>query len=452
MKTVNLLFLWLMIIISCSNSNNESPVSNKLNDNLSTIKKDADISSNGRQNNFISVVRPENPVRTIIVGLEKADVQGYTSQAIQTAIDALHFLGGGIVKILPGNYEAVAPIKLYSNITLIGSGNSTVLKKSKGFRTRFVIDAGYGELQLTVADPSGFTPGMGILISDSDNFEAWDITTAVITAIKGNTIYIDNYLIRDYTAAKNGTVSNACSVISAVEADNVTIADLNIDGYRETNDFLDGCRGGGIYLHKVKGAMVQNVIVKKFNGDGISWQLTEEVTVRNCDVSSCSNSGLHPGSGSPLSVIDGNNCHDNDKFGLFICWRDRHGVVRNNLMVRNGESGISTGHMDTDMLFENNQISENGGDGVYFRKEIPANAPHRNIFKNNLIENNGMKNGGYGFNFASPAEGVILEENTIRNTKSSSQKAAVFMGKDALPVILRNNKINGHPEKEEVKI
>ena len=440
----------MVITIGCNNKNSKPAYNNRLEDAISAINKDSVLYTAVKQGSFVSVVRPQNPGRTITVGGDKADIRGYTSQAIQTAIDALHNLGGGTVKILPGNYDVIAPVKLFSNIALIGSGSATVLKKSKGARTRFIVDAGYGELQLTVADASGFSPEMGIQIFDSESKNAWDVTTAVITAINGNIIHIDNYLIRDYIAGNEGTVSNACSVISAVEAENVTIADLTIDGNRESNDALNGCRGGGIYLHKVHGALVENVTVKKFNNDGISWQITEDVTVRNCEISGCANAGLHPGTGSPRTLIEGNNSHDNDNFGLFVCWRVRNGIVRNNLFVHNGQNGINTGHMDTDMLYEKNQISDNGSDGVTLRNESRPNAPHRSVFKSNLVENNGWRNGGYGFSFKSPAEGVILEDNTIQNTKGNSQKTAVFIDKNGLPVMLRNNKISGHPEVETV--
>ena len=451
MKTVYLLFLLVVITFGCNNRNRIPAFNNRLEEDIRAIKKDSVLHTAAIKSDFISVVRPQNLGRTITVGGDKADIRGYTSQAIQTAIDALNAQGGGTVKILPGNYEVMAPIKLFSNIALIGSGAVTVLKKSNGVRTHFTVDAGYGELQLTVADASGFSPGMGVQIFDSESNGGWDVTTAVITAINGNIIHIDNYLIRDYIADKEGTVSNACSVISAVEAENVTIADLTVDGNRENNDALNGCRGGGIYLHKVHGALVENVTVKKFNNDGISWQITEDVTVRNCEISGCANAGLHPGTGSPRTLIEGNNSHDNDNYGLFVCWRVRNGIVRNNIFIHNGQNGICTGHMDTDMLFEKNQISDNGRDGINLRNESRSNAPHRSVFKNNLVENNGWKKGGYGFSFNSPAEGVILEGNTIQNTKGNSQKAAVLIDKNGIPVILRNNKISGHPEVETVK-
>jgi hypothetical protein len=397
-----------------------------------------------------SVVRPAITSRTITVGGDTSDVRGMTSAAIQTAVDALRISGGGTVKIRPGLYTVTSPIRLFSNVSLIGSGPATILKKCGGARTRFTVDADYGELHLTVEDPSGFTPGMGVQVFDADQNDGWAVTTAVITKIEGKVLTIDDYLVRDYEADRGGTVSNACSIISAVDAENVTIADLTVDGNRKDNDPLNGCRGGGVYLHKVKRALVEKVTVKDFDRDGISWQITEDVTVRGCDVSGCANAGLHPGTGSPRTLIENNDSHGNDGFGLFVCWRVTDGAVRNNRFHDNNGYGVCTGHKDTDMLFEGNMIFGNGIDGVNFRGETGANAPHRTVFRNNTVENNGRRNGGCGFSFESPAEGVVLEGNTIRNAPGGPQKAAVRIGPNGMPVTLRNNRISGHPEGEVV--
>lgn len=446
MKNFTLLFFLVIIIITgcCTNTKNK-------NATIFSLTKDTTIQELYESIDLCrdnpSIVTPLVLYRTITVGGTDADIHGFTSQAIQTAINVLKSTGGGTVKLFPGNYEVIAPVQLFDNITLEGTKDQTILKKSKGVHTHFAVDAGYGELQLTVEDASPFSPRMGIQISDSQNNQAWDVTTTTITKIKGNTIYIDNYLIRDYSVDNKGTVSNSCSVISAVGVKNVAVKNLSIDGSKDNNDILNGCRGGGIYLHKIQDVLIENVTVNNFNGDGISWQITENVVVRNCEVSGCTNAGLHPGTGTLYTIIEGNHVHNNDNYGLFVCWRVRHGIVRDNKFIQNGQSGICTGHMDTDMLFEKNIISENGHIGVDFRNESKANAPHRNTFKGNIVENNGWATSlGYGFLFNSPAEGVVLENNVIRNTRGSNQKAAVFIGRYGLPVTLKENLISEHPE------
>ncbi|MBN2414141.1 right-handed parallel beta-helix repeat-containing protein [candidate division KSB1 bacterium] len=396
------------------------------------------------------IVHPLKVDRVVTVGGEGADIRGFTSAAIQKGIEALIPYNGGTVKLTAGVFEISAPVSLFSNVTLTGEGKETVLHKIDGFKTSFIIDADYGELVLTVKDPSVFAPGMGIQIFDEKQNNGWAVTTAKIIDIQDNNLYIDTYLVRDYRADQNGVISNACSIISAVSADNVHISNLSVDGNKQTNDFLNGCRGGGIYLHKVKNAIVENVLLKDFNGDGFSWQITEDVTVRYNEVLGCSNYGLHPGTGSFRSLIEGNKSHDNRVNGLFVCWRVQNGVVKNNSFYNNGQYGICTGHKDTDMLFEENHIYENGSDGVNFRSERESNAPHRNVFRNNVVENNGAINGGYGFSFNSPAKDVVLEYNIIRNTGKGTQKAGVCIYKNGLPVSLKENNMSGHPDGDVV--
>jgi hypothetical protein len=395
-----------------------------------------------------ALVHPRSETMVITVGGDTADIPGFTSSAIAQAVDILTNNQGGIVKLNPGLFEITGPVRLTSNISLIGSGSETVLKKVDGIRTPFIIDADWGELKLTVANAAGFESGMGVQIYDEKQNGGWAVTTAVITAVDRNVVYVDTYLVRDYIAGEGSMFSNACSIISAVGTDKVRIADLVVDGNKSTNDYMNGCRGGAVYVHKSTNTLIENIQVRDFNGDGISWQLTENVIVRNCEISGCTNSGLHPGTGSPKTLIENNNSHHNGSEGLFICWRVHHGVVRNNRFHHNRRFGICTGHKDTDMLFEKNHIYENGSDGINFRAEKTANAPHRNTFIGNTIENNGTEKGGYGFLFNSPSEEIVIKDNIIRDTGAGSQKAAVYITRNGLPVKLEQNRISGHKNGE----
>jgi hypothetical protein len=444
MKTRCLSLIFTILLLGCTTGQKPAvPVASSASESVSgTVIPDT---------TKVSVVRVLSAGRTISVGGSGADIRGFTSSAIQTACDAIHLSGGGTVILMPGVYIIEAPVKIFDNMTISGSGKATILRKCKGFRSAFALDADYGELKINVKDPSGFHAGMGVAIYDNDHRSGWDVTTARITAVRNNDVYIDSWLLRDYNSAKGGTLSNACSVIEAVEAQNLKISDLAIEGARESNDIVDGCRVGAIYLHKVKNALVENIRVSDFNCDGISWQITEYVTVRNCEVTGCANAGLHPGTGSPYTVIEKNKCHNNDGYGLFVCWRVRNGIVKDNIFYANGINGICTGHKDVDMLYTGNYIYNNAGDGINLRGETELNAPHRSIFRKNIIENNGTKGGGYGLSVNSMATGVVLEENIFRSNGKGNQLAAVMLMKNSLPVEMKNNKIDNHPKGELVK-
>jgi len=189
--------------------------------------------------------------------------------------------------------------------------------------------------------------------------------------------------------------------------------------------------------------VVDNVQVKDFNGEGISWQITENVTVKNCEVSGSGNTGLHPGTGSPFSVIENNDVHHNDRDGLFICWRVYQSEVQGNKFHHNGRYGLCTGHKDSDVIFENNHIYNNKSDGVNLRGERESNAPHRNTFIRNIIENNGTDGGGYGFSVNSPAKDLVLEENIFKNSLKT-QKAAVYIFKEGSKPKMINNQFDRH--------
>jgi len=446
MNKLAFLLIQFVIISGCVNEN-KNPAGLKSQKEPSVVSE-----LTVPDSSVLSVVYPVITGRKITVGGADADIKGFTSEAVQTAIDAIRNGNeGGTIILRPGLYNITAPVRLYDNMALIGSGPNTILKKCKGVSSPFAIDADYGELQVTVPDASGFKPGMGVAVYDDDQRSGWALTTTRVRAVRGNTIYLDDYLLRDYHTDRNGMISNASSVIEAIDAKNIRISDMTVDGSKESNTMIDGCRAGAIYLHKVHKAVVENVVVKNFNSDGISWQITEYVAVKNCEIFGCTNSGLHPGTGSPFTLIEGNNSHDNGGYGLFVCWRVRNGIVRNNRFHHNGINGISTGHKDTNLIFADNHIFNNGEDGITLRGEAPNNEPDGTILRNNIIENNGMKKEGYGISVYCMAKNVMVENNLFRNTGNGKQIAAVYLSGHSLPVEMKGNTISGMKQGETVR-
>ena len=395
---------------------------------------------NGQTIGLVDVKRAE---QVITVGGADADIPGFTSEAIRIALDAVKARGGGIVKLNPGVYQIIGPVRLSDNTSLIGSGTATILEKGAGLRTRFIVDADWGMLKATVQDVSGFKIGMGIQLYDDQHNQGWDVTTAVITDIQANVIYFDNNTVNDYISLLNGTISNGCSIIEAVGVENVRIADLVVQGNKSTNDYINGCRGGGIYIHKSKNCLVENVKVNEFNGDSFSWQITENITLRGCEAANGNGLGFHPGTGSDHSLVENCISHDNQGDGIFLCWRVQNGIFRNNAVYSNGDNGISIGHQDTDNIFENNHIFENAGHGVLFRDETEQNSGHRNTFMNNVIENNGIKQESGGFSIGGETHDIKIAKNTIRSTGKGNQSTAILVGRKASRITLSDNEISG---------
>jgi len=79
-----------------------------------------------------ALVYPKKQEKLITVGGPSADIQGFTSEAIQIAVDALP-ADGGTVRLSPGIFKMKAPVRLKSNAVLVGSGPETILKRIDGF-------------------------------------------------------------------------------------------------------------------------------------------------------------------------------------------------------------------------------------------------------------------------------------------------------------------------------
>src|SRR5690606_18889941 len=88
---------------------------------------------NAQSINIISdaLVTPKTAKQIITVGGKNADIQGFTNQSIQFAIDAVAKTGG-TVKLSQGIFEIKAPVKMRSNVQLVGSGSETILKRGAG--------------------------------------------------------------------------------------------------------------------------------------------------------------------------------------------------------------------------------------------------------------------------------------------------------------------------------
>lgn len=382
----------------------------------------------------------------VSVGGDSADFPGFTSQALQNAISDAARHGGGTVELDAGTFEIIRPVRLFNGVALEGQGIETCLKKCAGVKTELQLDADYGELQVNVVQPERFMPGMGIQVYDEKLRYGWDECTAIISNIVGNTLYFEEYLPRDYRADRNGTVTNACSVIEAVDVRDVHISNLRVDGNKEHNAYIGGCRGGGVYLHKASHCTISGVHVTDFNGDGFSWQITEDIRVDNCEAKGCTGSGFHPGAGSFRTQLTECRSLKNGEDGIYICWRVQEGMFRGNRLEFNQGSGISIGHKDTDNIIRANVIRCNGHSGIMVRKENPDNGAHRNVISNNVIENNGGSEFGYGIVIHGHVHGGTISGNTIVNMEAGAQRIGIWQGEHVSDIAIVDNAMEGHAD------
>ena len=379
----------------------------------------------------------------ITVGKANAHLTGGDNRVLQAAVDYIAALGGGRVAIGPGEYLMYDSLHLRANVTVMGTKGRTILKKADGALSALALDGDFGEQQITVADSNGFAVGRGVAIWD-DGSGGFHTTVARITGRNGNTFSIDKPLMADcmvHNKAKAGTVF---PVVSGYHIEGARIENVIIEGNKEFNVHLNGCRGAGIFLYRGFGTFIQGCEVQNYNGDGISFQQSNDVTVLGCVSQSNAFLGIHPGSGSQRPSVRNCIARNNGTDGLFLCWRVRHGLFKDNILEGNGRYGISIGHKDSDNLIHGNQILANHGDGIFFRNETLPMAAHRNRLEENFIENNGVGEEVAGIRIRGQTNDLVLKDNIIRDTRegdSQKQTVGIQIEEQVGRITLIDNKI-----------
>jgi hypothetical protein len=357
----------------------------------------------------------------VTVGIHDADIVGNDNRALQAAMDYVANLGGGVVEIGEGEFAMRDSLHLRSHVTVRGRGSKTVLRKAKSFSSPLDLDGDYGEEQITLKNPDGFQVGDGVAIWDK-NAGGFHTTVARITGRSGNTFSISLPLNADCEVQAGGRAATVFPVISGYSVDEARIEDLAIEGNKGENDSLNGCRGGGIFLYRCPGAVIERCAVRRYHGDGISFQQSNDVKVLDCVSEENASLGLHPGSGSQRPLVRGCAARRNGEDGLFLCWRVKEGLFEENILEANGRYGVSIGHKDTDNLIRANKILGNHEDGVYFRNEIEGMAGHRNRVEDNLIENNGVGQAAAGIRVRGETHDLVFKGNTLRDTRPSGER------------------------------
>lgn len=392
-------------------------------------------------------VSAANPRTVTVAQNGKADVVGSDSAALQRAADMLH--PGDTLTIGPGTYVMNNSLFVPSGVTIKGVHNETILKKSAGVESRLIEDGDYGESMLKVAEPEKFQPGMGVSVVDDSFNSGWDISITKVTAVQKPYVIVHPLTERDYDSEhKHARLRNTFPVVSVAQAENVTLQDLIVDGSRESNAYIDGCKGGAIYMYCVRNVTVRDCTARNYNGDGISFQISENVRVLNSESYGHAGYGIHPGTGSSRSFVSHCHMHHNGDIGLFLCWRVQHGRFEDNVIEDNGHYGISIGHKDTDNQFTNNTIARNGRVGVYFRTETAKNSGNRNTFRSNKVLDNGNAKEGYGFYIEAPTTEVVIENNEIANTRATArtQRVGIFRAAGTGTIYIANNDMAGQSE------
>ena len=380
----------------------------------------------------------------ISVGQDGTDIVGTDNRALQAAVEYVAALGGGIVDIGPGEFLMRDSLHLRPNVTVRGTAGKTTLRKADGVVTALALDGDFGEQQITVENAEGFQVGCGVAVWD-DSAGGFHTTVARITGRRGNTLAIDKPLMADCMVHRHASAATTFPVVSGYNLRGVRVEDLIIEGNKDSSAHLTGCRGAGIFLYRAFGTVIQGCVVRNYNGDGISFQQSNDVTVENCVTEDNASLGFHPGSGSQRPTVRHCVARHNGTDGLFLCWRVRHGLFEDNLLESNGRFGISIGHKDSDNLIQRNRVTRNASSGVFFRDEALGMAAHRNRLKQNVIEDNGHT----GIRIRGATNDLRFEDNVIRDTREGArqtQTVGVLIEKQVGRVTLDDNDIQAQTQ------
>ena len=382
------------------------------------------------------------PAIHITVGQREGDIIGRDNRAIQAAVDYVGQLGGGVVEVGPGEYRMRDSVHMRSRVTLRGAGAETVLKKDAATRSLLAADGDFGEYAITVQNPEGFEIGYGVHIA-TRRVGGFHTICATILNKQGAYLTLSRPLNADCMMADEAWAATVFPVISAYHVEDFRIESLTIDGNREQNERIDGCRGAGIFFYQGHGAVVKDCVVRDYNGDGISFQQSNDVQIQDCVVEGCAGGGIHPGSGAQRALVRGCVVRSNDRDGFFFCWRVRHSVVEDNVFQNNGATGISIGHKDSDNLIRRNVITSNAGGGVRWREETEPMAAHNITFVQNIVR----ANGPYGLRIDGETNGTVIRDNII--AVDDPDGVAIRIGPRVGDVVMAGNTITAPREVDD---
>ncbi|MBP87696.1 MAG: hypothetical protein CMJ64_13390 [Planctomycetaceae bacterium] len=381
---------------------------------------------------------------TITVGQTKADLVGHDDRVLQAAVDYVARLGGGTVQVLPGTYTLRSAIVLPSKIRLRGSGADSIITKIPSQRVDLGADSDWYDQEITLKDAKGFRVGDGIVLqSKNPHNGSQTVVKRTLVARSGNRFKLNDGLRENLWLSGKPTCASLFPLLASEYTSDVVIENIALDGNLDNNENFNGNYGGCIFLQDCNRYTIREVTARKYNGDGISFQICHDVVVENCHSHDNANLGVHPGSGSQRPLIRNNRLERNN-LGLFWCWGVKYGLAEDNFIDANRSYGISIGHCDTDNVMRNNEIRNSGKIGILFRDDSRGQDfwANRNIVENNKIFDSGPED-GVAIDISGKTKDVRITNNEIRETRMPMKRTAVRIGKDAGKVELTDNRIEG---------
>lgn len=358
---------------------------------------------------------------------------------IQQAVDALGAAGGRVV--LPA-LELVLDrgIELHSNVELVGQGRNTVLRQAPGRIYPLSGYHNYGMLDVPLMFTDGLVPGMTVTIRD-DRHGGFFETFARIRWVRDGWVGIDQGLHSDYDASLNPILVTAFPLVFALNAENVAVRSLTLDGNRSAQPAgIGACRGAAVYFLRSHGLAVTDVVERDFAGEGLGFQMCSQVHIRDCHFSGNAGNGFHPGAGSTAASFEHCVAEANDAAGFFFCVRANHIDVRDCTFARNAGPGMSVGTRDSDNLIEGCRMHENDGPGLLFRSTQRPVAMRMCRVRACSIQHNARRDGAGQVVVLGDAHELTFEQNQVAG-EPRRERAGFYIEPTATHIWLEDNEV-----------
>ena len=379
---------------------------------------------------------------TLSVGHKDADLIGSDDKILQAGLDYLHRLGGGTLEIRAGEYTMRNTLYLRPGITIRGAGEDTILKKTPSSCTPLDCDSDWYEAQVHVADPTGFTPGCGIMLRSTRDTRL-EVIKDTVTHIDGKTLYLSRRVEKNAWLEDGATAATLFPILTAEWVDDVTVENLVLDGNRAANDEIDGNYAGGVFIQHCDRHTYRYVVSRNYNGDGYSFQVCDDIRFESCRSENNANLGFHPGSGSQRPILTDCISRGNSQ-GIFFCWGVTDGLAQNCDLSDNLDYGVTIGHRDTDNRIARCTIERNHKVGLLFRQPLSEfRGAHRNLVEGCTICDNGFKSKGFGIQFLGETHDVIIRDNIFADSGQSQQKIGIQVSAEAEGTKISGNTFTG---------
>jgi hypothetical protein len=311
-----------------------------------------------------------------------------------------------------------------------------------GNLTRLAAETVPGATSIRVTDPGIGAPGRALTFSGKG--DQWDFHYNAITAVTGDTFYLDRPLT--VTAPTGSLVKLAFALVTAefqagIGLENLTLRGIRAPGYRAD---WGGFLLAAFHSRDCTNVTLRNVTVEDWNGDGISIQGGARALVDRCTALRNGGHGFHPGTGLKggllTNLVSGGNAGD----GVYYCWHNEQVDVVDSVLTNNGANGVGGLGIPGDMrcTVARNRIENNGKAGI----EVMGGPDAHNRILGNTIRNNSRSKPGAWPGVAlfaiyqEGSSGCLVASNTIENTIEPTTQWVGIEERHATPSALFSNR------------